>query len=464
MLALVSDAIDPIEFGDKYLLVEHIATGGMAEIYRAQYTGIEGFAKDLVVKRLREEYAKRPEVVEMFLNEAKVSASLTHNNIIHTYDLGEIEGEYFIAMELLRGEELVSVLRRGVASNSPIPQALAIGVIQQTLEGLHYAHELVRDGEEVGIVHRDINPTNIYVGYDGVCKVVDFGIVLTRTTRRRSTNKFAGKMSYMAPEQMRGEVVDRRSDLFPVGVMLYEMTVGQRLFRGSPDQVRRRVLEGDIPPPTMVIPDFPPELEDIILKALEADPDRRYQNADQMFRDLDAYLGTSGQAWTPRQIRNYMSELFDEAAPSAEVDQDQYQDIVEDPFAPEDLEEALARYQASKTPWANLAPSPVAAKPRRAMTLGSIAALVPEELPPEPEANAGLGGRQSLPDGFGTSSAGIGEPQSFMAGVPNAIQPGGSAELDPDWMAAPPRSKASVALWGVLAVLIAVAGAMAYFL
>lgn len=461
MLGPVSDAIEPIEFGDKYLLVEHIATGGMAEIYRAQYTGIEGFAKDLVVKRLREEYAKRPEVVEMFLNEAKVSASLTHNNIIHTYDLGEIDGEYFIAMELLRGEELVSVLRRGVASDSPISQALAIGVIQQTLEGLHYAHELVRDGEEVGIVHRDINPTNIYVGYDGVCKVVDFGIVLTRTTRRRSTNKFAGKMSYMAPEQMRGEVVDRRSDLFPVGVMLHEMTVGQRLFRGSPDQVRRRVLEGDIPAPTMVVPDFSPELEDIILKALEGDPDRRYQNADQMFRDLDAYLISSGQAWTSRQIRDYMSELFDEPSSSSSIDQDQYQDIVHDPFAPEDLEEALARFQASKTPWANLAPTPVATKPRRAMTLGSIAALVPEELPPEHQASFDAPGSDPLNGGLAFRPAVPQAPESFPPGFPKEVEPGVSGPLD-SWT--PPRSKGSVLLWSVLAVLIAVAGAMAYFL
>ncbi len=159
--------IEPTPFGDKYLLVEHIATGGMAEVYRAQYTGIEGFAKELVVKRLREEFVERPEIVQMFLDEARVAATLTHNNVVHTYDLGELYGEYFIAMELLVGQELVAVLRRCGQTGQSIPMDLAIGIIMQALEGLNYAHSRVdENGEPLGLVHRDINPTNIVVSGD----------------------------------------------------------------------------------------------------------------------------------------------------------------------------------------------------------------------------------------------------------------------------------------------------------
>jgi serine/threonine protein kinase len=197
--------IEPTPFGDKYLLVEHIATGGMAEVYRAQYTGIEGFAKELVVKRLREEFVDRPDIIRMFLDEARVAATLTHNNVVHTYDLGELHGEYFIAMELLVGEELVAVLRRAVTTGQMLPMDLALAIMMQALEGLNYAHARTENGEPLGLVHRDINPTNIHVGYDGLVKIVDFGIAATRATAvanasgKGGPGQFAGKLSYMAP-------------------------------------------------------------------------------------------------------------------------------------------------------------------------------------------------------------------------------------------------------------------------
>ena len=284
--------IEPTPFGDKYLLVEHIATGGMAEVYRAQYTGIEGFAKELVVKRLREEFVERPEIIQMFLDEARVAATLTHNNVVHTYDLGEIDGEYFIAMELLIGQELVAVLRRAVGTGQMIPMDLGIGIIMQALEGLHYAHERVdENGEPLGLVHRDINPTNIHVGYDGLVKIVDFGIAATRATAvSKGPSQFAGKLSYMAPEQIYGEELDGRADIFAIGVVLYEMCLGQRLFRGPPSEVRERILSGDIPAPTFVDPEFPPSLEAVIMRALEIDANDRYQNCDHMYRELDAFM------------------------------------------------------------------------------------------------------------------------------------------------------------------------------
>ena len=373
--------IEPTPFGDKYLLVEHIATGGMAEIYRAQYTGIEGFAKELVVKTLREEFAARGDVVEMFLGEARVAATLTHNNVVHTYDLGELGHEYFIAMELLKGEELVNVMRRSHQAGRPLPLELAIGVIMQSCEGLHYVHSRTDEaGNPLGLVHRDINPTNIHVGYDGVCKVLDFGIAATRASAVAKEGQVAGKLSYMAPEQLRGEIIDARADVFPLGVVMYELCLGRRLFRGQRDDVMRRVLEGDIPPPTFVNPSFPPALEAVIMRALEVDPADRYQNCDHMFRDLEAFLQEEGLSWTPRKLSAVMVELFGEGAPAVVNYDDQYDDL-EDDALDFDQFESVSNESEEAPQWAQdlevKAPEAVPKRRRkRQLTIGNLEALV----------------------------------------------------------------------------------------
>ena len=373
--------IEPTPFGDKYVLVEHIATGGMAEIYRAQYAGIEGFAKELVVKTLRDEFAARSDVVGMFLDEARVAATLTHNNVVHTYDLGEISGEYFIAMELLKGEELVNVLRRAHQSARPVPLELALGIIMQSCEGLHYVHTRVDDrGQPLGLVHRDINPTNIHVGYDGVCKILDFGIAATRASAVAKKGQVAGKLSYMAPEQLQGQPIDPRADIFPLGVILYEMCLGRRLFRGKRDEVTRRVLEGDVPPPTFVDPEFPPALEAIIMKALEVDPSERYQNCDHLFRDLEAFLQEVGLSWSPRKISAMMVELFGEGAP-AQVDyDDEYDDLVDEALDFDAFESVGADDGGDAPPdWARgleAATTGSGGKRKKAMTIGNLEALV----------------------------------------------------------------------------------------
>jgi len=372
--------IEPTPFGDKYLLVEHIATGGMAEIYRAQYSGIEGFAKELVVKRLREEFAERDDVVGMFLDEARVAATLSHNNVVHTYDLGELGGEYFIAMELLKGEELIMLLRRSAQTGIQLPLEISLGIIMQSLEGLDYVHARSDEhGQPLGLVHRDINPTNIHVSYDGVCKIVDFGIAATRAKALEGAGRFAGKLSYMAPEQVLGENIDSRADLFALGVLLYEMCLRRRLFRGPADEVRRRILEGEIPAPTFVDPEFPPGLEAIIMKALEVDPADRYQNADHMFRDLDNFLQELGLSWTPRRISAYMAELFGEGAP-AEVDyEDLYDDLESASLDFADFDRLGGEEGEQEPEWAKsvtAGKSPGKKKRRKAMTIGNLEALV----------------------------------------------------------------------------------------
>jgi serine/threonine protein kinase len=395
--------IEPTPFGDKYLLVEHIATGGMAEVYRAQYTGIEGFAKELVVKRLREEFVERPEIVQMFLDEARVAATLTHNNVVHTYDLGELYGEYFIAMELLVGEELVAVLRRAVTTGHMIPLDLTLGIIMQGLEGLNYAHaQTDQNGEPLGLVHRDINPTNIHVGYDGLCKIVDFGIAATRATAvSKGPGQFAGKLSYMAPEQIHGENIDGRADIFAIGVILYEMCLGRRLFRGKPTEVRDRILSGDVPAPTFVDPEFPPELEAIIMRALEIDSNDRYQNCDHMYRELDTFMQEYGLSGTPRRISAFMSEMFGEGAP-AEVNYDDQYDDLEDEALDFDAFDQLGGGDDEQPDWAksldlqggsSTTDDVGTPKRRRSMTIGNLEELVAtmKKDEPEPEPSAGAG-------------------------------------------------------------------------
>jgi serine/threonine protein kinase len=420
--------IEPTPFGDKYVLVEHIATGGMAEIYRAQYAGIEGFAKELVVKTLREEFAARTEVVEMFLDEARMAATLTHNNVVHTYDLGEIAGEYFIAMELLKGEELVQVLRTSMQVGRPLPLELGVGIIMQSCEGLHYVHACTDDaGRPLGLVHRDINPTNIHVGYDGTCKILDFGIAATRASAVAKKGQVAGKLAYMAPEQLQGEAIDLRADIFALGVVLYEMALGRRLFRGRPEEVARRVLEGDIPPPTFVDPQFPPALEAIIMKALEVDPADRYTNCDHFFRDLEGFLQEAGLVVSPRKISAMMSELFGSGAPAKVNYDDQYDDLESAALDFDDFEridDSSSDHDDDEPPdWARglggEGDAPEAK--RRALTIGNIEALVAQGSLDESGPNPAIPG--------GANQAGIARPVDPIRSGHHKIVPVGEVAL-----------------------------------
>lgn len=370
--------IEPTPFGDKYVLVEHIATGGMAEIYRATYSGIEGFAKELVIKRLREEFAERPNVVRMFLDEARVAATLTHQNVVHTYDLGEIGGEYFIAMELLKGQELVSVLRKAAKTGRVLPLQISLGIIMQSLEGLFYVHSRKDEqGRLLGLCHRDINPTNIHVGYDGTVRIVDFGIAATRASVQGGEGQFAGKLAYMAPEQVLGHPLDARADIFALGVVIYEMCLGRRLFRGAPDEVRERIIEGDIPAPTFVDPEFPPALEAIIMKALEVDSAERYQNCDHMFRDLERFTEEAGIRCTPRMISAYMAEMFGEGAPAEVNYDDLYDDLADEALDFDQYDRLDAQPEQEDAPdWAKS--TQTEARNKKSMTIGNLDAIIAE--------------------------------------------------------------------------------------
>jgi serine/threonine protein kinase len=249
----------------------------------------------------------------------------------------------------------------------------------QALEGLHYAHTRTdENGDSLGLVHRDINPTNLHVGYDGLVKIVDFGIAATRATAvSKGPGQFAGKLSYMAPEQIMGEELDGRADIFAVGVILYEMCLGQRLFRGKPAEVRDRILSGDVPAPTFVDPDFPPALEAIIMRALEIDANDRYQNCDHMYRELDSFMQEAKLSATPRRISAFMNSMFGAGAP-AEVNYDDQYDDLNDEALDFDQFDQLGAERDDEPDWARSIDSGEDASPkaRRSMTIGNLEDLV----------------------------------------------------------------------------------------
>src|SRR5688500_16411890 len=270
-----------ITLSDRYRLLKPIATGGMAEIFLARQKALAGFEKDVVVKLLRDRYRGDARVLEMFLNEARIGAVLNHPNIVHVYDVGEHDKQPFIAMEYIHGEELSQLCRRGLELARFLPLEHAVDLVRQAAEALGYFHNK-RDehGHPLEIVHRDISPSNLIVTHDGVLKIIDFGIARASWADRRDPDglekSVPGKYNYMSPEQVRGERVDHRSDIFSLGIVLYEITVGKRLFTGRPEEVMQKVTRGRIKPPTFIRRHFPPALERIVMRALEAHRDDRY--------------------------------------------------------------------------------------------------------------------------------------------------------------------------------------------
>ena len=230
-----------VKFG-KYELLERLASGGMADIYLARASSLEGFEKLLVIKRIRPKTAQDPTFIHMFLDEARIAASLDHPNLVHIYDVGRVEDEYFLAMEYLHGVDLQGLVTACLAQGMTVPLIEAtLTAVSCTLAGLHHAHEKVAfDGQPLGIVHRDVTPQNVVVTYEGAVKVVDFGIATARVVEDvLEPGMVRGKAPYMSPEQAQGERVDRRSDVFAVGIILYELSLGRRLYK-APDEAEAR--------------------------------------------------------------------------------------------------------------------------------------------------------------------------------------------------------------------------------
>lgn len=305
-------------YGD-FELIRYLTAGGMADLWLAKSPRFEG---DLVVKKIQPRYVEMTRVVKMFIDEGRIAQALDHPNIVRVVDVGHHEGTYFIAMEYIPGRDLLAICRRGVEVGSFLPRHLAVAILAQAARGLVYAHEKVDpNGQPLRIVHCDISPGNIVVGWRGTVKLVDFGIARATIMLRAEDHSVAGKYNYMAPEQIRGEAIDARADLFALGVILYELTVGKRLFRGQPAQVMRLVLDEPITPPRELRPDFPESLETIVMRCLERDPARRYQSARQLRTDLMAWLAETGLSHDKRHIAEYLRSIFHGAKKQRDADE-----------------------------------------------------------------------------------------------------------------------------------------------
>ncbi|HUU02218.1 MAG TPA: serine/threonine-protein kinase [Myxococcota bacterium] len=300
------------KFG-KYELVAHLATGGMAEIYVARQTGIAGFEKLLVIKRILPHLAREDLFVKMFFDEARIAAKLSHQNIVQIYDLGHVDEQYYIAMEYLEGESLAKLMRKIYKSKTTLSPALAAGIALQVCEGLHYAHTMVGpDGEAMQVVHRDVNPQNIFVLYSGGVKLVDFGIAkATNRFSHTSTGMLKGKYGYMSPEQIKNLSLDARSDVYSAGVVLWEMLTGRKLFRQASElEILQAITEQDTPPPSTVVSSVPAELDAVCLKALQRSRELRYQTAGEMRMELSFVLKRNRDPSDTVALGEFMQSIF----------------------------------------------------------------------------------------------------------------------------------------------------------
>ena len=305
-----SEPISP----DRYRFIGEIGRGGMANVYLTATRGaLGGFQKLVVIKLLRADLAEEQEFRQMFLAEARLAARLNHPHVVQTYDVGEDDGRYYLAMEFVDGQTLESV-RRAPEASRLFPPRMQLQVLVHVLAALHYAHELADyDGKPLNVVHRDVTPSNILLGYDGRVKLVDFGVAkaLDSGTQTRA-GVVKGKTGYMAPEAFTDSGhIDRRADIYSVGVLLWETLVGRRMWKhlGSTDRLQR-AIEGEIEPLRPLLPELPPRLEQICVKALHFRPENRYATAAELQADLEAYLERNPPRVSERQIGHVLSEAF----------------------------------------------------------------------------------------------------------------------------------------------------------
>ncbi|MFT4978294.1 MAG: serine/threonine protein kinase, partial [Myxococcota bacterium] len=310
----------------KYELIEKLATGGMAEVFLARSFGLQGFQKRLVIKRILPALANEPRFVAMFIKEAKITAGLSHPNIVQIFELGRAGGDHYIAMEYIHGRDLSRVTRQLRRREMSLPWPLAVYIIANLMRGLAYAHALTdATGNSLQLVHRDVSPHNVLVSFQGEVKLLDFGIarLATAEEQRRTGRVGGGKYAYMSPEQATGELLDARSDLFSAGVVLYELLSGARLFQHpDPEEKLRRVREAVVPDIREHAPDVPEALWTILSRLLARDPADRYDRAEEVEEDLWSFLFSMGWRADAAELSAFMASLFPDIAarPPAQVD------------------------------------------------------------------------------------------------------------------------------------------------
>ncbi|HET7499937.1 MAG TPA: serine/threonine-protein kinase [Kofleriaceae bacterium] len=307
------NALLPEQFG-KYSLLGHLATGGMAEVWLARQLGMQGFEKIVVIKRARPELTD-VETTEFFLDEARLVATLEHPNIAQVYEIGFVNGSYFFVMEYVDGADLRRLIETALSRQRWIPLGDALYIITHVCTALHYAHEKKDlEGRALHIIHRDVSPSNVLISHDGAIKVCDFGIAKAHNRKSEDTQSgvLKGKFSYMSPEQCQSQPIDRRSDVFSIGILLYELTTLSKLFRGGSDYaLLRKIIDGPIPPPSTRVSGYPRELEAIVMKALAKSPADRYPTAQALQLDLEAFAREHKLVMSSIGIAKLMGELFE---------------------------------------------------------------------------------------------------------------------------------------------------------
>ncbi len=303
---------NPIPFG-KYYLLERVNVGGMAEIFRAKAFGVEGFERLLAVKKILPSIAEDDSFINMFIDEAKIAGQLNHPNIAQIFDLGKVDDSYFIALEFISGKDLKTSFERARRHGEKVSIPRICYIITKICEGLGYAHDKKDpQGNSLHIVHRDVSPQNILVSYEGEVKVIDFGIAKAQgKTSQTQVGVLKGKFSYMSPEQVRGLHVDHRSDIFSLGIVMYELLTLERVFLGESDfDTLEKIRKVEMSPPSLYNLDIPPELEEIVLKTLSKNPEDRYQSAHELAEALELFMRNQGYYYTHKDLAAYMKETF----------------------------------------------------------------------------------------------------------------------------------------------------------
>jgi serine/threonine protein kinase len=300
---------------NRYAILGRIATGGMAEIFLARSTSLAGVERYVVLKRVLPERARDPIFVKMFLDEARLAAQLQHPNIAQVHDIGRLGDSYFFTMEYVHGEDLRAILQRLSALRRPLPVNHALLIAAGAAAALHHAHERTgADRKPLGIVHRDVSPSNVMVSFEGAVKLVDFGVAKAsqRSTETR-TGTVKGKIAYLSPEQCKGAPVDRRSDIFSLGIVLYELLTCTRLFKRETDFATMTAIVNDqAPPPSLVRPELGPAIDHVVATALARDPVRRYATAGEMLEGIEEAAERAGKSMSAHGLGRFLRELFGE--------------------------------------------------------------------------------------------------------------------------------------------------------
>ncbi len=303
--------VNPVRFG-KYLLLEMIATGGVAQLFLGKITGVEGFEKLVAIKMILPHLSGEKDLVTAFIDEAKLAALLNHQNIVQIYDFGLMENSFFIAMEYLFGKDLRHILQKAKENEMPLTLEQALYITSRICSGLDYAHKMTDfQGKPLHIIHRDISPQNILITYQGEVKIVDFGIAKAASQSTVTSNgAIKGKVAYMSPEQASGEKIDHRSDIFSTGILLYEMLTQQRMFTGDTLEILDKVRKGAFEQAETVAKDLPPKLYAILDKALAKDQKQRYQSCGEMQTEIEECMFELSMRPSARSLGDYMKNLF----------------------------------------------------------------------------------------------------------------------------------------------------------